>query len=678
MSSPSGRTAAKARAEALRRSIVVHRKRYYVDQDPEISDGEYDALERELLAIEEKYPELVTDDSPSRRVGGEPAEGFASWRHRIPMLSLDNTYNEEELDRWYERLLKSLDEPQVVAFVVEPKIDGLSISLHYRDGLLIRAVTRGDGERGEDVTANMRLIPSVPLRLIDAAGEIEIRGEAYMPVATFRELNRDREEKGLAPFANPRNAASGGVRLLDPKAAASRRLDAIFYSLEEVSTGLPRTHTAALAWMRAQGLRTSRHRLCTDMSEVHEEIRSIDASRSSFEYEIDGAVIKVDELALRDQAGRTSKYPRWAISYKYAAQQVTTTIKNIVIQVGRTGILTPVAEFEPTALAGTTVARATLHNEDEIARKGIRVGDRVLIEKAGEIIPQVVKVMAPSKSGRQPPFQMPSRCPDCGAPVERLEGEVARRCTNATNCPAQRRQALLHFASRKALDIQGLGGALVDQLMESDRLQSIADLYSLNTETLAGLPRMGDKSAENLIGQLERSKKRSFRHVLYGLGIRHVGERAAQLLARHFRSLDELMQAGAEQLVAIDEIGPRTAQAVVEFLARDENRRLLQRLGEAGVSLQEEGSAGGVSTAGTFFGKSVVLTGKLSIPRQQMKARLESMGARVSSSVSRKTDFVIAGEEAGSKEVKARSLGVPVLTESEFASKIRESHDEPD
>ena len=675
---PSVVAAAETRAEELRRSIIVHRKRYYVDQDPEISDGEYDALERELLALEEKYPELVTDDSPSRRVGGESAEGFASWRHSIPMLSLDNTYSEEELDRWHGRLLKSLENSQAIAFVVEPKVDGLSISLHYHDGILIRAVTRGDGERGEDVTSNVCMIPSVPLRLIDAAGVVEIRGEAYMPVSTFRQLNRAREEEGLAPFANPRNAASGGLRLLDPKAAASRRLDAILYSLEERSGGLPPTHIAALEWMHAQGLRTSRHRYCTEMSEVHEEIREIDASRRSFEFEIDGAVIKVDRLVQRVQVGRTSKYPRWAISYKYPAQQATTTVKNIAIQVGRTGILTPVAEFEPTELAGSTVARATLHNEDEIARKDIRVGDRVLIEKAGEIIPQVVKVMAPAKSGRLAPFQMPSRCPDCGAAVERVEGEVARRCTNATNCPAQRRQALLHFSSRKALDIQGLGGALVDQLMASGSVQSIADLYSLKAETVASLSRMGEKSAENLIEQLERSRQRSFRHVLYGLGIRHVGERAAQLLAERFRSLDELMQAAAEELEAIPEIGPRTAQAVIDFLARDENCELLRRLGEAGVSLQQDGPGGGTSPTGAFAGKTVVLTGTLSVSRQEMKVRLESMGARISSSVSRKTDFVIAGEDAGSKEEKARSLGVPVLTESEFTSKIRESHDAAD
>jgi len=662
----STRSVAARRALELRRQIAHHRKRYYVDDDPEISDAEYDALELELRGLEERFPELQAPDSPSLRVGGEPAEGFATFRHATRLLSLDNAYGVEDLREWEGRLLRALDgaHPE---YVVEPKIDGLSISVHYRDGVLERGVTRGDGTTGEDVTANVRTIRSIPLRLARDIRRLEVRGEVYMPRAAFEALNAGRLRDGEPPFANPRNAAAGSVRLLDPRITAARRLDCLFYDLADSSEAVPDRHDACLALLRELGLRTNPHnRACPDLEAVLVEFERLREQRRTLGYEIDGVVVKVNELELRRQAGATSKFPRWAVALKYPAQQATTRVRAIVVQVGRTGKLTPVAELEPVLLAGTTVSRATLHNEDEVARKDVRVGDRVLIEKAGEIIPQVVKVVTTDGAGRAASFIMPSHCPVCGADAVRDEDEVARYCTNAA-CPAQRRERLLHFSSRAGMDIQGLGDALVTQLTERGLVRDVADLYDLEAPALAELPRMGEKSAANLLERIAASKQRGLRHVIYGLGIRHVGERAAAILAESFGSLAALAEAPAEQLESRDEIGPTTSNAVRAFFDQAANRRLIERLGRAGVRLADQLVRAPTSAPGPLTGKTVVLTGTLlGRSRPEATALIERLGGRVTGSVSRKTDLVVAGEGAGSKLERARSLGVTVIGPEEL------------
>jgi len=661
------------RAEELRRLIAHHRKRYYVDDDPEIADSEYDALERELREIETAHPELVTEDSPSLRVGGEPAEGFPTFRHTSPLLSLDNAYGDDELREWQARLMRAIGEAEP-SFVVEPKVDGLSISVHYRDGVLERGVTRGDGRIGEVVTANVRTIRSIPLRLVRPVASLEVRGEIFMPRQAFAELNRRREEQGEAPFANPRNAAAGAVRLLDPRMTASRRLDCFFYALASIEGDPadqapdPLTQDQAFGRMRDLGLRTNpANRTCADIDDVLAYIERLRDRRDGLDYEIDGVVVKVNEPELRARAGATSKFPRWAVALKYPAQQATTRVKAIVVQVGRTGKLTPVAELEPVQLAGTTVSRATLHNEDEIERKDVRVGDSVFIEKAGEVIPQVIKVILDKRPRKTEPFVIPERCPVCGSDAVREEGEVARYCTNVA-CPAQSREKLLHFASRTGMDIQGLGEALVEQLTDKKIVHDVADLYRLKAEEVAALERMGDKSATNLLEQIEASKKNPLRRLIYGLGIRHVGERAARVLAGRIGSLRSLAEADAEELEALDEIGPKTADTIRHFLEQPANRELIDRLTASGVNteaLEDERIEEVEETP--FGGKTVVITGTLPHhTREEAKEAVESRGGRVAGSVSRKTDLVVAGETAGSKLDKARELGIEVIDGEEF------------
>jgi len=668
------------RAEELRRLIAHHRKRYYVDDDPEISDAEYDALEAELREIEAANPDLVTEDSPSLRVGGEPADGFPSFRHTSPLLSLDNAYGEDELREWLARLMRAIGEA-TPSFVVEPKVDGLSISVHYRDGVLERGVTRGDGRVGEVVTANVRTIRSIPLRLVRPVASLEVRGEIFMPRQAFAELNRRREEAGEAPFANPRNAAAGAVRLLDPRITASRRLDCFFYALASIEgepvdrAAKPLTQGEALGRMRELGLRTNdANEICADIEEVLAYIERLRDRRDDLAYEIDGVVVKVNEPELRDRAGATSKFPRWAVALKYPAQQATTRVEAIVVQVGRTGKLTPVAELDPVQLAGTTVSRATLHNEDEIARKKVRVGDTVFIEKAGEVIPQVVKVILDKRPRKSEPFVMPQQCPVCGSDAARAEGEVARYCTNVA-CPAQSREKLLHFASRKGMDIQGLGEALVEQLIEKKIIRDVADLYRLKAEDVAALERRGEKSAANLLEQVEASKTGPLRRLIYGLGIRHVGERAARVLAGRIGSVRSLARAEVEELEELDEIGPKTAEAIRRFFEQPANRELIDRLVSCGVNTEalederiedvEDGGQAGDETP--FGGKTVVITGKLPHhTREAAKAAVEARGGRVVASVSRKTDLVVAGEAAGSKLEKARKLGIDVIDGEEF------------
>jgi DNA ligase (NAD+) len=658
----------KRRAAELKELIAHHRKLYYVDNDPEISDEEYDRLERELSEIERAHPELVTVDSPTRRVGGEPAEGFETFTHATPLLSLDNVYNEEELREWQQRLLRAVGE-EMPGYVVEPKIDGLSIAVHYEDGILTRGVTRGDGRVGEDVTANVRTIRSIPLRLTRPVASLEARGEVFMPRGAFEELNRERIEQGKQPFANPRNAAAGAVRLLDPRVTAARRLDCYFYALPAIAGDAPATLEEGLARLRDLGLRTNPlNEACADLSGVMARYEKLRALRDSLNYEIDGVVVKVNEVELQAKAGATSKFPRWAVAMKYPAQQATTRVLSITVQVGRTGKLTPVADLEPVPLAGTTVARATLHNEDEVSRKDVRVGDSVLIEKAGEIIPQVVKVLISKRAPGAESFEMPDSCPVCGSRAVREDGEAARYCSGAS-CPAQLRERLLHFASRAAMDIQGLGVALVDQLCEQDLVRDAADLYTLNRQQLAALERMGEKSADNLLAQIEASKQRPLHNLLFALGIRHVGERAASILAAEWRSVEALASAEPDKLVELEDIGPKTAAAVSHFFDQRANRELVERLSGAGLTMKPSAALDGSAEAvrSPFSGKRVVLTGALpGRSRREAKELIESLGGRVAGSVSRKTDLVIAGEGGGSNLEKARRLGLRIMSAQEF------------
>jgi DNA ligase (NAD+) len=679
------KTAASRRAAELRESIAYHRKRYYVDDDPEISDAEYDRLERELIEIEETFPELRAADSPSLRVGGEPAEGFETFEHPTPMLSLGNAFGEDELRDWAKRLRRALgagtapendesaDESEDgsdgldIEFMVEPKVDGLSVAVHYRDGVLERAVTRGDGKVGEDITANVRTIRSIPLRLLEPVPRIEVRGEVFLPRKRFEQLNRERAEAGVPLFANPRNAAAGQVRRLDSRVTATRGLDCFFYVLADEEGGLPPTQSAGLERMRELGLRTNPlNDRCSDVEGILAYVARVAELRDGLDYEIDGVVVKVDDREVQAQAGHTSKFPRWAVAVKYPAEQATTRVRDIVVQVGRTGKLTPVAELEPVLLAGTTVSRATLHNEDEVSRKDVRVGDTVWIEKAGEIIPQVVKTVDSKRPKGTKAFRMPETCPVCSSDAVREEGEAARYCTNAT-CPAQVRERLLHYASRGAMDIQGLGDALVEQLTEAELVSDIADLYGLEASDLSSLERMGEKSAANLLAQLDVSKSRPLHHLLYGLGIRHVGERAARVLSDALGGMPALLEATEEELEAIDDIGPKTAAAIRMFADQQANRKLLDRLVAAGVEMKAAAPPPKAPEDAPFSGKTVVLTGGIpGMARSEAKKHIEALGGRVSGSVSRKTDVVIAGEEAGSKLAKAREFGIEVVEAEEF------------
>ncbi len=665
MSGLPARDRAARRAEQLRARIAYHRKRYYVDDDPEISDAEYDRLERELSALERSYPELRTPDSPSLRVGGEAAEGFEPCPHSSPMLSLDNAYDEQELREWEARLRRVLGgrEP---SYIVEPKVDGVSIAVRYRDGLLERGVTRGDGQTGEDVTANVRTIRSIPLRLLRPIPSLEARGEVFLPRRAFDALNRQRGAAGEPLFANPRNAAAGQLRRLDSRITATIGLDCFFYSLAAADGLAPPTQHERLGALRELGLRTNPlNERCADLAQALACAARLRERRPALEYQIDGVVIKVDEVELQQQAGATSKAPRWAVALKYPAEQATTRVREIVVHVGRTGKLTPVAELEPVAVAGTTVSRATLHNEDEVRRKDVRVGDTVLVEKAGEIIPQVLAVVGSLRPADSRPFVMPTRCPSCGADAVREEGEIARVCTSAS-CPAQLRERLLHFASRAALDIHGLGTALVEQLIARGLVRDFADVYRLDAATLAELERMGAKSAANLVARLEQSKRRPLAALIHGLGIRHVGRSAALQLAAEFGSLERLLEADAERLEAVAEIGPETAAALRHFADQPANRELVRRLGEAGVALAQGGSRPERPET-PLSGKAVVVTGTLpGRSREEVRALIEACGGRVVATVSAKTHLVVAGESPGSKLARARELGIRVIGPEEF------------
>jgi DNA ligase (NAD+) len=653
--------------QSLRDEIRRHEELYYVHDNPEISDADYDALLARLQQLETEHPELLTLDSPTQRVGGRPAEGFNEYVHRRPMLSLDNSYNIDDLRAFDERC-RRLSDGRAFEYVAELKIDGLSISLHYQDGLLVRGVTRGDGRVGEDVTQNARTIRSIPLRLKTGdrklETEIEVRGEAYLSRSVFEKINAEREEEGAARFANPRNAAAGTIRQLDPKIVAARHLDMFAY---DVLTGERKpfsSHWDALNWLESAGFRVNPNRsLCTSIDEVIDFCNRMEQERDELGYEIDGVVVKVNSTALQDEFGATTKAPRWAIAYKYPARQATTQVLSIVVQVGRTGALTPVANLEPVQLAGTTVARATLHNEDEIRRLDVREGDWVLIEKSGEIIPKVLKVVESKRMGKEKRFRMPKKCPVCGGVISRPEGEVVSRCV-AADCPAQLKARLLHFASRRAMRIEGLGEALVEQLVEKKIIADVGDLYRLKLEDVSALERKAEKSATNLMAQIEASKARDLPHLIYGLGIRHVGERTAGILSRHFRSLERLGKASVEEIDAIHEIGMTVAQSVRDWFEDAGNMYLCERLRAAGVRT-EMLSGGGEAQDETFAGKQFVLTGKLdTLTRDEARALIEGRGGRVTSSVSKKTDYVVAGEDAGSKLEKAVELGLQVIDET--------------
>jgi DNA ligase (NAD+) len=653
---------ASQRAAELRREIARHDRLYYIENRPEISDFEYDKLMKELIEIEEAFPDLVTSDSPTQRVGGAPVEGFVTVRHAVPMMSLGNTYSREELKEFSERTGRFL-KGEASEFVAELKIDGVAISLQYEGGLFVRGVTRGDGTRGDDVTSNLRTVHSIPLRIAERDRVIEVRGEIYMSRSGFEEVNEERLQKGEEPFANPRNAAAGSLKLLDPKTTAERPLEIFVYDLLD-EQGSFSFHHEKLERLERMGLRVNpNYRLCPDLDAVNRFCDEWAEKREELDYEIDGVVLKVDSLAQQESLGATAKSPRWAISYKFPARQATTIVEEIGLQVGRTGTITPVAHLHPVKLAGSTISRATLHNEDEIRRKDIRQGDTVLIEKGGDIIPKVVKVVTTEKASRSAPFRMPAACPVCKGRIVRPEGEVAWRCTNPF-CPAQLQRTVEHFVARSAMDIDGMGEALIEQLVTRKMIEDYADLYTLESEALIGLERMGKKSTENLLAGIEKSKERPLFRLIFGLGIRFVGSKTAEILAGNYPDLDLVARASVEELEAIDEVGPRIAESIHAFFHTDKNLKVIAKLKKVGVRTKEKRVA--KKRELPLAGKRFVFTGALSFPRHEAEEKVKALGAKTSSSVSKNTDYVVYGGAPGSKYQKAIALGVKCLTEEEF------------
>ena len=661
--------AAKQRHATLAEEIRRHDHAYYVLAEPAISDQEYDRLYRELLDLEAAHPELATADSPSQRVGGKPVSEFPEHRHAVPMMSLDNTYSFEELAEFLARVEKLLPEAEL-DWTIEPKIDGLAVSLRYEDGVLAVGATRGDGVSGDDITSNLKTIRSIPLRLTGKAPKVlEVRGEVFMSKAGFARLNEKRKADGEEPFANPRNAAAGSLKMLDPQIVAERPLGVFLYGLGEVSAEakVPTTQVEVLDWLDQLGFPTP-ERIWTGSThdDLVASINELDGVRHDLDYETDGAVIKLNPMALREQCGATAKAPRWAIAYKYAAEQAETVLKEITVQVGRTGALTPVAELEPVFIAGSTVSRATLHNEEEIQRKDIRVGDTVIIEKAGEIIPAVIEVVLAKRPKKSEAFALEKKCPECGTAASKAtEDDVVWRCANP-DCPAQVRGRLEHFCARGAMDIEGGGEVLVKQIVERGLAYDVGELYKLKLEEVASLERMAEKSAQNFLDGLEASKQRDLWRLVFGLGILHVGAGVAKALCRHFRDLDELLHATEEQLVAIDDVGEVIAQSVFRWFGDPVNRDLIEVLRKAGLNF-ESAIYLDAATAGPLAGKSLVLTGTLpTLKRHEAAARIEAAGGKVVGSVSKKTDYLVAGEAAGSKLAKAEKLSIPILNEAEL------------
>jgi DNA ligase (NAD+) len=655
------------RVAKLREEIRSHEHRYYVLDRPSVSDAEFDRLMNELKQLEADHPEIVTPDSPTQRVGGTPRKGFETRRHNPPMLSLDNAFSFEELDR-FDRRAREVSGRQEIEYVAEHKYDGLSMSLHYEKGQFALAVTRGDGVNGEDVTPNVATIEAVP-HGVDAAkykrlgldGDLEVRGEIIMPLKAFAKLNEQQEELGGKRFANPRNAAAGSVRVLDARITASRRLDFFGYYLLAGSRTPFTRHSDELEAISALGFKALESKRCRSIEEAKEYCRKWDEKREKLPYEIDGIVIKVNELWLQQELGFTSKAPRWAIAYKYPARQETTTVRDVVFQVGRTGALTPVALLDPVAVGGVTVSRSTLHNMDEIERLGLAAGDSVLIERAGEVIPHVVKVVQQGKDRR--PVKVPELCPECGSHIHKSPDEVAYRCVNAA-CPAKRRESLLHFASRHAMNIDGLGDKLVDQLVSTGMVKDFADLYHLDAEKLAALERMAEKSADNLLREIAASKANDLSRLIYALGIRFVGERTAELLAGHFGSMEALEKADKQALTDVAEVGPKVAASIVEFFSERANHKVIERLRAAGIDPQH---ARQEAVSNRLAGQSFVFTGTLvRRSREEAGELVGRHGGKVASSVSKNTDYVVVGTDPGSKYDKAKTLGVRTLTEDEF------------
>jgi len=663
----------KQEIETLKQSIHQYDHLYYVKNSPTVSDQEYDALFRCLKELEAAHPEYVTPDSPTQRVGGKVDERFKAVVHPVPMLSLDNTYNVDEVRAFHQRVLRGLpDVPEdTIEYVVELKFDGLAVALTYEHGLLVSGATRGDGLQGEDITANLRTIRSIPLKIdTEPFHRIELRGEVYMPKKEFERINAQREAEGETPFANPRNAAAGALRLLDPAITAQRRLDIFIYGVGFLDANPFQTHFELQEKLSALRFPVNEHnRLCKNFESALALIEEFRDKRKELDYEVDGLVIQLNSLAHRKKLGATSKFPRWAVAYKYEAEQSVTEVMDIVCQVGRTGSITPVAELRSVFVSGSTVSRVTLHNEDEIKRKDIRVGDRVVIEKAGEIIPKVVRVIE-SSGKRGIPFNMPTVCPECQAPIYRAESEAVWRCVNSA-CPAQLKERLKYFASRKAMDIDHLGPAVIEQLVDSGRVKNFSDLYILKKDEVASLERLADKSAQNLIEEIEKSKSAGLSRFLHALGVRHVGQRTAIILAQRFRSLNRLQETSYDELEKIDEIGPVIAESLRTFLDRDTNRQEIERLRERGILMEEQGDS--PESGRLLEGRQFVLTGTLSrFTREEAKEKIQSLGGRVTSTVSKNTDYLVAGTSTGSKLKKARQLGIQVLDE-EALQKLIES-----
>ncbi|WP_075036105.1 NAD-dependent DNA ligase LigA [Halobacillus dabanensis] len=662
-------TEAQQKIETLRQELEQYSYEYHTLDTPSVSDYEYDKKMQELISLEEEYPDLQTPDSPSQRVGGKPLDAFEKVQHDIPMLSLGNAFNDEEL-RDFDRRVKNGTDTDV-NYVCELKIDGLAVSLKYEDGVFVRGATRGDGTTGEDITKNLRTIRNIPLRLQEPA-TVEVRGEAYMPKRSFLALNEVKEANGDEPFANPRNAAAGSLRQLDPKIAAKRNLDIFLYGIGVWENDTSESHSERLEKMQALGLKTNPEwKKCNDMEEVIDYVHSWVERRPDLDYEIDGIVIKVDNLDQQEDLGFTAKSPRWATAYKFPAEEAVTKLTEIELSVGRTGAVTPTAILEPVKVAGTTVQRASLHNEDLIKEKDIRIGDTVIIKKAGDIIPEVVRVLEDQRTGEEEPYRMPEECPECGSNLVRLDEEVALRCINP-NCPAQLREGLIHFVSRNAMDIEGLGEKVIAQLFQENLIHNIADLYKLKREELLELDRMGEKSVDNLLNAIEASKENSLERLLFGLGVRYVGSKAASTLAQHFEHMDALVQADAPALEAIPEIGSKMADSIASYFDKEQVIQLVEELKQLGLNMEYKGAKKSDQPADSpFIDKTIVLTGKMEqYSRSEMKKIVEELGGKVTGSVSKKTDLLIAGEDAGSKYTKASDLGIEIWDEEQFRNAL--------
>lgn len=648
----------------LRETLNEHGYRYYVLDDPIISDREYDLLNRRLEELEARHPEEVTPDSPTQRIGGKILEGFVPYAHEVPLESLQDVFNAEEVAEFCQRVDETLGDGTL--YSIEPKVDGLSVALEYRDGLFVRGATRGDGRTGEDVTENLKTIRSIPMRLPDKLPRLIVRGEVYMSRAVFEELNVQRELQGKPLLANPRNAAAGSLRQLDPKICAERKLDIQVFNMQLAEDLSPVSHGETLAYLASQRFRVIPHKILSGVSACQAEIARINDQRTDYPFDIDGAVVKVNSLPDREKLGSTAKFPKWAVAYKYPPEKKPAQVLDIVIQVGRTGVLTPKAVLTPVRLAGTTVTNATLHNQDFITEKDIRIGDTVVVQKAGEIIPEIVEVDRSRRPEGTVPYVLPEVCPVCGAPVRRDEDGAAIRCTGA-ECSAQLLRNLTHFASRNAMDIDGCGPAVVQQLVDSGMVSTPADLYKLQAPEVARLEHMGEKSAENLLRAIEKSKSNDLSRLIFGLGIRQVGEKAAKVLASHFRTMDALCAATAEELTEINDVGAVTAQCVVDYLGSAQARDLIGRLRDAGVNMESTAQL----VDERFAGMTFVLTGTLSrFERKAAQALIEERGGKAAGSVSKRTTYVVAGEAAGSKLKKAQELNIPILTEDEFAKML--------